>query len=456
MSQTLNIIDKEIITLFKDGDLSIKQNEIIDFVSPIKEQFISSLRSREFSDLKKLLKNLFELLFQEEYIYCITLDSSYKQIKFNCSDFKFKIKNLLFNIIKKPNESQNLSVRFLEFLDIKKSAVNYFATFHTLSRDSRNLLIANRNAGWIKKGWNQFGKNLQITEDLQGDVFGNFGFGKSSYFYILLTYKDIPITTFTDYIKYEFVSGWEVVRYTRRFYQPFYKNDEFGNVTRTVSINYGEWSNLMSYVISLANIPVCDSEHFFLNYINREFRTMVQQLKEMHTSENYVFYKNTEEENGNIKEVPYTVGLKEGLLTYKTEKIFGTLSFFTTLNKRFLIENKDSVDTLFALYKLQFPNLQKERLEIISKTPIFEEKLTAAKKQLKTYIDENFKVILLEKTAHKVDKFGEEDEKMYAEYLEEKNKVSIVEKGLVNLRATIMRVEKYEKDYLELCETFSF
>ena len=43
MSQILDIIDNEILTLFKDGELSIKRNEIIDFVSPIKEQLISSI-----------------------------------------------------------------------------------------------------------------------------------------------------------------------------------------------------------------------------------------------------------------------------------------------------------------------------------------------------------------------------------------------------------------------------
>ena len=455
MNQTLDIIDKEILTLYKDVELSIKRNEIIDFVSPIKGQLISSVRSREFSDLKLLLKDLFEILYQEEYSYCKKLDSSYKKNLFYCSDFKFKISNLLLNIIQKPNESQYFSVRFLEVLNVHKNEVNYFATLSTLKKDQRNLLIANRNSGWIKKGWNQFGENLQITEDLQGEIFANFGYGKSSYFYVLITYKGIPITTFTDYIRYEFVRAWEVIRSTRRFYYVFYTYDEFGNVRRTVSLNYGEWNNLMSYVVSLVNIPECDREHFYLNYINREFKTMVQQLEEMHKSENYMFYKNIVEEDGNIREIPYTVGLKERLLTYKTEKIFGTLTFFTELSKHFLIDNRDSVNKLFALYKLQFPHLQIERLEIISKTPIFEKQLTEAERQLQTYIHENWKVKLLEKKAYKLEEFTIEEQEMYDGYMEKIDKVTNVQDGLRNLRDTIRRVEKYEKDYLELCETFS-
>lgn len=456
MSQTLDIIDKEILTLYKDGDLSIKRNEIIDFISPIRQELISSVRTREFSDLKLLLKDLFEILYQEEYSYCKKLDSSYKKTLFYCSDFKDKISNLLLNIIQKPNESQYLSGKFLEVLDVHKNEVNYFATLSTLQKNQQNILIANRNAGWIKKGWNQFGENLEITEDLQGEIFANFGYGKSSYFYVLITYKEIPITTFTDYIRYEFVRAWEVIGYTRRFYYVFYKYDEFGNVRRRVSLNYGEWNNLMSYVISLANVPESDREQFFLNYINQEFRTMVQQLEQMQNSENYIFYKNTEEKDGNIKEVPYTVGLKERLLTYKTEKIFGTLTFFTELSKHFLIGNRDSVNKLFTLYKLQFPNLQKERLEILSKTPIFEEKLNEAEKQLQTYIHENWQVKLLEKKAHKLEEFTIEEQEMYDDYMEKKDKVTNVQDGLRNIRDTIRRVEKYEKDYLELCETFSY
>ena len=456
MSQILDIIDNEILTLFKDGELSIKRNEIIDFVSPIKEQLISSIRHREFSDLKMLLNDLFGVLFKHEYSYCKKLDSSYKKNLFHCGDFKIKISKLLLHIIEKPNESQYFSDRFLELIELNKKAINYFATLSTLSKDKRNLLISNRTGGWIKREWNQFGTIIQITEDLQGEIFANFGYGKSSYFYILIKYKGIPITTFTDYIKYEFVRSWEVITYTRKFYYTLYKNDKFGNPTRTVFINYEDWANLMSYVVSLANIPDSNREDFFHNYINQEFRTMIQHLEKMYTSENYIFYKNTEEEDGNIKEVPYTVGFKETLLSYKTEKIFGTLYFFKSFNSSFLTQNAESINSLHKLYSSQFPSMVKELDELRGLIPNFENRVTEAKENLKNFQDQNVKVYLLMKKDDKGEELYEEESILFESYLEQKNMVFVAEQGIFNLKATIRRVENYEKDYRELCETFSY
>ena len=47
-----------------------------------------------------------------------------------------------------------------------------------------------------------------------------------------------------------------------------FKKDEFGNISKTVSLDYKGWENLMSYILYLSNIPEVNKERYFLDYIN--------------------------------------------------------------------------------------------------------------------------------------------------------------------------------------------
>lgn len=455
-TKKLEIVDNEILSLNKNGKLHIKRNQIIDFITPITNQIIWSVNNNDFSDLKASINNFFEVLSEDTYTYCKKLDSSYNEYFFQCRDIKIQIISALRSIISNPGNNSNALNNILGLLEQNKKQLNYFATLSTLHNDRNNILISNRRHGWIKMGWNKFGKSLQITKDISATIFSNFGFGSSSYFYILIYYKDIPITTFTDYIKYEFVKSFEVIRYTRKYYYYDFKKDEFGNISKTVSLDYKGWENLMSYILYLSNIPEVNKERYFLDYINNEFTIMVNKLDELINSKEYVFYKNVQDDgnDGVINEIFYSVGLKERLLSYKSERIFGTLDFFSIFNNTFLIENKSSIDKLFNFYEMQFPFLKKERVELNQLIPNYEKKIDEYKKLLDDFIDKNAMIYSLLKSNRNVDEFNDVERNIYDDYYNKKNRLFNAEEGLRNLHFTIMRVERYIEDYFKLIDSF--
>jgi hypothetical protein len=268
---------------------------------------------------------------------------------------------------------------------------------------------------------------------------------------MLLSYKGVSITTYTDYVKYEFAKAYEVIRYTRKYQSYTFKTNKFKNISKTISLKYSGWEDLMSYILKLTEIPDCDKELYFHNYLNEQFTIMVKELEIIFNSNNYIFYKNVENDEKEIIETSYVVGLKERLLSYRSEKIFGSLEFFSSFSSNFLIENKESINKLFNLYNQQFPFLMNELIKLV---PTYEKSVVEAEKNVSEYLNENRGIHILINNSKVLEEKDEKESELYQLYLEKKDYLTISELGLENLNNTIRRIHSYEQDYLELKETF--
>lgn len=65
------------------------------------------------------------------------------------------------------------------------------------------------------RGWNLFDHSL--NNDFKMSINSNFGYGSSSYFYSIITYKGLKINPYVDLIKYRFAKAKEILNYTNKY-----------------------------------------------------------------------------------------------------------------------------------------------------------------------------------------------------------------------------------------------
>ena len=178
-------------------------------------------------------------------------------------------------------------------------------------------------------GWSEF--KYSINEDITIQIKTNFGYGKSSYFFCNLSYKDVAILPYSVLVKYFYANYWEIIRNTRS-YEP--KRES--------------WYHVLHFVVENSNLAKSDPKKFLQKWVLDEVKEMIQGLKVIFDSPKeslekhlnilqekidlgaYEFVIKSVQDNEVIQ---YSVFPNEKTIVFKAEKITGALLFLDNLKK---------------------------------------------------------------------------------------------------------------------------
>lgn len=103
-----------------------------------------------------------------------------------------------------------------------------------------------------------------ITQDISIAVDTNFGYGRSSYFFIGLTYKGIAILPYSMLVKYYYANSGDLSRYTRRY-----------------EVDRVSWKRALDFVAEVANFAMKEPENFVKVWVKKEVMETVKGLREI-------------------------------------------------------------------------------------------------------------------------------------------------------------------------------
>ena len=145
-----------------------------------------------------------------------------------------------------------------------------------------------------KRGWNAF--QYKVYADFKFAVITNFGYGSSSYFDMILYWKELPLINYLHIIFYRYSSAFDLKR-----------------VTESYSVNPESWvvcfDNLIEYIESFYNNG---EKNFVKSYLENAFEQLINGLNlNLHTN---IFLDLSKEEINKIyrsKSAFYTLLLNE-------------------------------------------------------------------------------------------------------------------------------------------------
>ena len=106
-------------------------------------------------------------------------------------------------------------------------------------------------------------------KDLKIHFKTNFGYGNSSYFYVMLEYKGIQIVPFMDWVIYPYFKAAQVLQYTMKLHR-------FRN--RSVYIENNLWNDAMNFICEAGNIYLKNDQLFIEKYILNQLDGMIDSL----------------------------------------------------------------------------------------------------------------------------------------------------------------------------------
>ena len=246
------------------------------------------------------------------YRYCVTLSGSFQAFTANNQDSITEISNRqqLMLLNKKENpDTYDLDMAISEYKqELKKKyvlwckAYSISKTYRICHEDKSILTFSHRIDGWSNPVY-------QLTLNFSVEIKTNFGYGRASYFYTKLKYKNIEITPFSEWIDYEFAKFSEIVRYT----QSHLLNNEY-------------WLEAMEFSRDACNLSMINEAKFVEKYVIDECESMVSGLEEIFNKEHFSF------KNKYRREREYTVDKKGYVLVeFRGEKISGALDFISKI-----------------------------------------------------------------------------------------------------------------------------
>jgi hypothetical protein len=251
-----------------------------------------------------------------------------------------------FDIKKNINDyKQELKAKYS--LWVKAFSIN--KTYRLCHEDNSILNFSHRIDGWSNPVY-------QLTTNFSVEIKTNFGYGRSSYFYTILKYKNIEITPFSEWIDYEFAKFSEIVRYT----QSHISDNKY-------------WLEAMEFSKDACNLSMTDEVKFVERYVIDECEKMIIGLEEIFNKENFSF-KNRE----NLQ--PRDVNKKGHVLVeFRGEKISGALDF---ISKILEFENITSIKSFIC--RIEACNLKIQPI-LVGETKALEIKIMGQKDEIKLY-----------------------------------------------------------------------
>lgn len=377
-----------------EGRLVLDQFPIAKLFSEIFARVTQILTSQEINSTQTLqnyisgcsLIDISEKLYQEtrnELLnYCIKLDSRYLPDVHTLIGNKLKsLQERLINAeqlyrkgaYKQYCEKQSIlqsqnphRIRYTTVTDPITERDVYQQVITNLNKDFANYILVwlhayristaireCRNQGGIVafshryKGWAL--PEHQVNSNFRLSFRTNFGYGRSSHFFILLNYKGVQIFPFMDWLNYQFVEVSQLARYSKMIHEweTVEKSYESQGKTTTYSkeevvIKQEFWQTAMDYILEAANMAITDENAFIIKYIVEPIENLVNELNSLLSddSESIVLTYPKFNENFELKSLDEEGKLlfkKLYLMDVKAEKISGALQFIDEFRKLILI-----------------------------------------------------------------------------------------------------------------------
>jgi len=297
-----------------------KKNEVNTGFINIRNPFLETINklsklcdnpNSRLKDLVQFISTNIELKkLNGHYRYCKNLRGSYQAFHANndvvIKDIKDTEKIFLEN--KKDNPEYDIQERItLKRIAIKEKyilwakAYSIKKTYALCHQDKSILTFSHRIDGWSDPSY-------QLTPNFSLELKTNFGYSYVSYFYNKLKYKNIEITPFSDWVKYETAHFSEIIRYTRRY-----------------PLTNAAWIDALDFTKEACNLSMKNEKKFIEEYVIEECERMVEGLEDILQQENFEF--KTWERGGTIRTN------KKGhlLIEFRGEKMSGALDFISKI-----------------------------------------------------------------------------------------------------------------------------
>lgn len=223
----------------------------------------------------------------------------------------------------------------------------------------------------------RFSYNTDVNDDLKITTRTNFCYGRSSYFHIIVKYKDIELLPYSEWVKYYYAGYNEIMRFTRSY--PSHRES---------------WHYVMEFLVKYINNALTDPDSFVKNEVMSEVNGLLSGLEEIflldenkfsekldvkHIEDDdvrYIGISSARHANESEREY-YKITPKECAMIFRMEKISGSLYFLKSLSKISEIYNgvQNVIERILELNNIIYP-------EINNAIPPIEQEIKDLKKAL--------------------------------------------------------------------------
>jgi hypothetical protein len=341
------------------------------------------------------------------------------------------------------NLKENYYLRIKSYIN----ADQFVAELSRIKAREGYLMYSSENIGWTIF-------NYPISDNIKFEVKTNFGYGRSAYFYVNLTYKGIKIIPYSDIVRY------------------FYANmSQFGQYTRQYRARHESWPISFNFVVETANLAFKDSEEFVKTWIKNELNEMMEGFRKLKTdakgvissfannsnkmAENYISVRNMQ----GTDQIKFKVYPDEMSVAYKAYKISGALRLLDNLKELAEIYDfvSDAIKELKDINLSLLPEIEETLKGIIASINTLETKIAKLEEEeatLNNQIDPYEESLnkLLEK-ANILQHFAIKSQfkQMNPKYVELINRRQSVREDINRNKRTIYEREQF-KDSLEQSE----
>lgn len=381
MSHKVNIDFISCVSKCENGELMYKEVAVEKKNKDILAQMTDMIEKPKYSllDLQRLTAKM--ILSDKKHDVCIPhaynsafIHSPRKPSNISASDYHKMLAQKEDELIKKK-ENENardkdsfISDKMALFVKgLKQQYVHELHNYVDADEYSEQLSQIRQDADYLmysteKIGWTLF--NYRISDVINIEVKTNFGYGRSSYFYVNLTYKGIKIIPYADIVKYYYANMRDYGRYTRQYY-PHHEN----------------WPVSLNFVVETANLAHENPDEFVRVWIKNELDEMMTGLRRLknnaHEVINY-FGRNSNNNAGHYIAVrniqgeelrDYKAFPREMATAYKAYKITGALHFLENMTELSQLCDfvDESIKELKALNRSIIPEIR-ETVESINTT----------------------------------------------------------------------------------------
>lgn len=284
----------------------------------------------------------------QEFPFC--LGHNYRDHYINDVTFpKYDAKTYSQNITKLESQIENARKRRYDtkVRDLENKLINYNqkvkegylqnALTFIYSLDYQHALKVNKIEEKYKifssEIHGRFSYNTDVNNDLKITTRTNFCYGSSSYFHIIVKYKDIELLPYSEWVKYYYAGYNEIMRFTRSY--PSHRES---------------WHYVMAFLVSYINNALIDPDSFVKNEVMSEVNGLLLGLEEIFLLDEDKFSKKLDVKHIEDDDIRY-IGISsarhanesereyykitpyECAMIFRMEKITGALHFLKSLNK---------------------------------------------------------------------------------------------------------------------------
>ena len=325
-------------------------------------------------DVREYRKLLQDLITREVNYKLRWLSNSERTSRDRISEIESEVRKRIYPEIKKIKE--NLLNQALAYI----YAYDYDNTLNSNNIEQECIVYSSERHG-DGRGKNKIGYHSEhkINDDLSVIVKTNFCYGGSTYFSVVVKYKDIELLPYSVWVHYYYAGYAHLLKYTRS-----YKH------------NRNSWHECLNFLETFINSAIDNPENFIHSEVMHEVNGLMEGLKKIFTQTVKDFEKDIKikERPGDERyigilgvryateadETEYTITPNEISMIYRMEKISGALRFLDSLRKikEIYCEVSDAFDEIIIMNKKIYPEVQ-------SAIPPVENEIKKLNKELSPY-----------------------------------------------------------------------